>query len=78
VNIEDPDMPKKLELQSKHLYTGIQIAKVAWLRKAAAKEKSHSSLIVYFPKAEMANRVIEKGFIVEYEHLTAKLFDITH
>jgi ribosomal protein S27E len=26
----------------------------------------------------MANRVIEKGFIVEYEHLTAKLFDTTY
>lgn len=49
------------------LHPGLRIMKASWTAKAIRMEKTHSKLHVEVATAEMANRIILEGFLVDYE-----------
>ena len=74
MDIKDPNMPKKIQLENKNLHGSLQIVKLAWLKKNIEEGKAHSSLIVYAKDTASANKMIQKGLVIDYALHNSELY----
>lgn len=74
VDTRDPNMPKKIQSENKNLHGSLQIVKLAWLKKNIEEGKAHSSLIVYAKDTASANKMIQKGLVIDYALHNSELY----
>lgn len=65
---------KKITSENKTTHAELKIGRISWQKKKYDEDKTHASLILDLATEEEANRIIEKGLVIDYDVHTAAIY----
>ena len=71
---EKKEAMEKIVSENRTLHQGLKIGRISWQKKKYNEDKTHASLILDLATAEEANRIVEKGLVVDYDVHTAAIY----
>lgn len=74
IDTNDPQAIKTIQKQNMSLHPGLQVSKIAWLKRKLPVGKTHSAVILSITNPETANQVIAKGIVYNYSLHTAEYY----
>ncbi len=66
---------KRLVKNNARLREGLEMLRIAWLKKIAESEKAHSSLIMKIATETMTNRLLDVDMLNSYQECSCELFE---